>query len=202
MADSDDHLAARLDAARTGSPEALGAILEACRGYLLLVAQRELDPRLQAKGGASDLVQQTVLDAVRDFPRFEGASEDELLAWLRRLLLNNVTDFARQYRATDKRAIDRERPLEAGDSSRAPGGAFAADTPTPSREVMAREQDRAIQAALGRLPENYRQIIQLRYQEERSFEEIGEQLGLTANAARKLWLRAVKRLQEEVGETP
>lgn len=202
MAEPENDLADRLDAARAGSPEALGAVLEACRGYLLLVAQRELDPRLQPKGGASDLVQQTVLDAVRDFARFQGSSEGELLAWLRRLLRNNVTDFARQYRATDKRALDRERPLDAGDSSAVPGGGVAARTPTPSREVVAREETLAIQAALQRLPENYRLIVELRYQEEQSFEEIGALLGLTANAARKLWLRAIKRLQEEMGITP
>jgi RNA polymerase sigma-70 factor (ECF subfamily) len=46
-----------LPAARAGSREALGEVLEACRGYLLLLAQEELDPALQAKGGASDLVQ-------------------------------------------------------------------------------------------------------------------------------------------------
>src|ERR1700730_12825101 len=77
-----------LPAARSGSLEALGRVLEACRDYLLLVANKELDPKLQAKGGASDLVQQTFLEAQRDFARFRGDSEDELLAWMRHLLLD------------------------------------------------------------------------------------------------------------------
>ncbi len=42
-----------LPAARSGSAEALGNALEACRGYLLMIAQRELDSHLQPKGGAS-----------------------------------------------------------------------------------------------------------------------------------------------------
>src|SRR5947209_3557782 len=70
-----------LAAARTGSADALGRLLEACRGYLLLIGQRELDPALRAKGGASDLVQQTFLEAQRDFARFRGATEADLLAW-------------------------------------------------------------------------------------------------------------------------
>jgi RNA polymerase sigma-70 factor (ECF subfamily) len=194
--------AQRLEAARAGSQDALGQALEACRGYLLLIAQRELGPELQAKGGASDLVQETLLDAVRDFARFQGKSEDELLHWLRRLLLNNLADFARQYRETGKRQIEREVRLEGGDSSAERGAGLAASLPSPSTDVRAGEQAEAIRRAVERLPEDYRRVIVLRYQEERSFEEIADLLGLTANAARKLLLRAVERVQRELEGPP
>jgi RNA polymerase sigma-70 factor (ECF subfamily) len=186
-----------LPAARAGSAEALGQALEACRDYLLRIAQGELGSDLQAKGGASDLVQVTVLDAIRGFAKFEGNTEAELLQWLRRLLLNNLADFTRQYRETDKRQIDREVRLE-GDSSDERGGGLAAAWPSPSGEAMAHEQAEAIRRAIERLPDDYRRVIVLRYQEERSFEEIGDLLGLTANAARKLLLRAVERVQREL----
>src|SRR5690349_15212079 len=97
--------------ARTGSVDSLGRALEACRGYLLLIAQQELEPELQAKGGASDLVQETFLKAHRHFGRFHGDSEAELLAWLRRLLLNNLIDFRRQLR-TAKRQAGKEISLQ------------------------------------------------------------------------------------------
>src|SRR5258708_21186979 len=97
-----------LPAARSGSADALGKALEACRGYLLMIAQGELDPHLQPKGGASDLVQETLVDAVRDFARFRGTREEELRAWLRQLLLNNLVDFTRQYHETATREIARE----------------------------------------------------------------------------------------------
>src|SRR5262245_32188049 len=182
-----------LSAARGGSREALGRLLEACRDYLLLVANRELDFDLRAKGGASDLVQQTFLEAQRDFAAFHGASEDELLAWLRRLLVHNLADFTRRYRGTRKRGAEREVTLEGDSSAVAPGDALAADTPSPSGRAVAREQDEGLERALAQLPEDYRQVILLRYQEERSFEEIGEMMGRSPNAARKLWLRAVQR---------
>jgi RNA polymerase sigma-70 factor, ECF subfamily len=178
-----------LPAARAGSPEALGQALEACRGYLLRIAQHELGPDLQAKGGASDLVQETVLDAVRDFAHFQGKTEAELLQWLRRLLLNNLADFTRQYRDTAKRQIGQEVRLDGGDSSAERGDGLAAAWPSPSGDAMAHEQAEAIRRAVERLPDDYRQVIVLRYQDERSFEEIGELPGLTANAARKLLLR-------------
>src|SRR5262245_17183074 len=184
-------------AARGPSREELGQALEACRGYLLSVAEGELAPELRAKGGASDLVQETLLEAYRDFPRFHGRTEDELLAWLRRLLLNNLADFTRQYRATGKRQLDRE-VAPAGDPSAVPGGGLAATGPTPSSEVAAGEQAEAVLRVLARLPEEYRRGIVLRYQDGRPFEEIGAELGLTPNAARKLLLRAIERVRQEL----
>src|SRR5262249_26022430 len=106
-----------LAAARAGSHEALGRALEICRGYLLLGAERQLGTDLRAKGGASDLVQETFLEAQRDFVQFQGTSEEELRAWLQRLLLNNLGNFARRYRATHCREVGREQALEAGSSS-------------------------------------------------------------------------------------
>jgi RNA polymerase sigma-70 factor (ECF subfamily) len=185
-----------LPEAQAGSSEALGQLLEACRGYLLLVAQRELAPDLQAKGGASDLVQETLLDAVRAFPRFQGTSEAEVLAWLRRLLLNNLVSFARRYRSADKRQVAREVGLAGG------SGGPAADVPTPSRQAVEHEEARRLQEALGRLPEDYRRVLRWRFEEDRPFEEIGRLLGLTPNAARKLWARAVRRLRQETEGTP
>jgi RNA polymerase sigma-70 factor (ECF subfamily) len=201
MAQPAEDAAQWLPAARAGSAEALGRVLEACRGYLLLVAQRELDPELRAKGGASDLVQETLLDAVRAFPRFRGDSEAEVLAWLRRLLLNNLVSFARRYRDADKRRLAREVALDAGDSSAA-GGGPAADASSPSGRAVAGEEERALHEALGRLPEDYRGVLLLRFQQELSFDEIGRRLGLTPNAARKLWARALRRLRQETDGPP
>jgi RNA polymerase sigma-70 factor (ECF subfamily) len=189
MVDSLGDDARWLSAAREGSGEALGRLLEACRNYLRLVAERELDPSLRGKGGVSDLVQETLFEAVRDFERFHGSTEAELLAWLRRLLLNNLVSFTRLYRQTGKRQVEREVPLS--DPS--------AHSLTPSGHAMVNEQSEAIRTALGRLPEEYRRVLRLRYEEGQPFEQIGAAMGLSSNAARKLWVRAVKRLQHEAG---
>src|SRR5262249_60240894 len=97
MPEQSPDISPQLAAARTGSLDALGRVLETYRAYLLLVADRELDPKLQAKGGASDLVQETFMEAQRDFGRFQGTTDGELRAWLRQLLLPNVANFARPY---------------------------------------------------------------------------------------------------------
>jgi RNA polymerase sigma-70 factor (ECF subfamily) len=190
--------ATHLPAARAGSREALGEALEACKCYLLLIADQELGPDLRGKSAPSDLVQETFHEAQRDFARFEGTTDEEWRAWLRGLLLHRLANFRRRYRGTRKRSVGREVALDAGDSSVERGGALAADTPSPSGQAMAREQALALQQALARLPDDYRQVIAGRYQEQLSFEEIGRRSGRSAEAARKLWWRAIERLQEEL----
>ena len=197
MAERGPEIARRLDEARAGSPEALGRALEAFRGYLLRIAEQELDPDLRAKGGASDLVQETFLKAHRHFDRFHGDSEAELRAWLRQLLRNQLADFRALFREAGKRRLSREVGLDAG--SRA-GPADAG--PSPSGVAIGHEEADALRRALGRLPEDYRRVLVLRHQEGQTFEEIGRQMGRSAEAVRKLWARAVERLQQQWEDAP
>jgi RNA polymerase sigma-70 factor (ECF subfamily) len=187
-----------LTAAKAGDSDALGQALESCRNYLLMVADKELDPKLKAKGGASDIVQQTFLEAQQAFARFEGGSEQELLAWLRRMLLNNVANFRRHWAGTDKRQVDLEIPIHGGSPSRTGNSWLPDGGLTPSREMMVDERDAALNAIIAKLPDDYQQVLNLRYREEKSFDEIAVTMKRSANAVRKLWARAVERLQEEL----
>ena len=201
MPNPDNDAGEWLEEARAGSSEALGRVLEACRGYLLLVADRELAADLKVKGGASDLVQETFIEAQKDWGRFQGKSDAELLAWLGCIMQHRLANFARRYRKTQKRGIGREVAFPAGDSSHPGSPGLAGDTPTPSAEMMARERVEAIESVLARLPEDYRQVITLRYQDQLSFDEIGKIMNRSADAVRKLWWRAVGRMQDDL-ETP
>ena len=84
-----------------------------------------------------------------------------------------------------------------GQSLQAAQGGSNEASPSPSAEASAREQAEALQRALARLPEDYRRVVVLRYREERSFAEIGMLMDRSADAARKLWARAMERLREE-----
>ena len=176
-----------LAAARGGSREALGNALEACRRYLLAIAARELDPELHAKGGASDLVQETFLEAQRDFARFQGSSPDELRAWLRQVLLHNVGAFTRRFRATSKRAVGLEVAIQAGGSVAGPDEPKAASNLSPSGIAIEHEQASTLKRVLERLPDDYRRVVFLRFQEGRSFDEIGQLTDRSPDAARKVW---------------
>ena len=184
--------------AQAGSTAAVGEALDACRAYLLMVATREVDPALRVKTAASDIVQETFLEAQRDFRRFHGTTEAELLAWLRQVLLNNVANCQRRYRQTAKREIDLEVDLTNEHSSLNWQESVDAGCPTPSWQAVTNEAQTSLEVALENLPTEYRQVILYRYQEERSFAEIGDLMNRSPEAARKLWARAVERLEKEV----
>lgn len=196
---AEESISVHIQPARNGSAEALGAILDLARDYLLGVANRELGSQLQAKAGASDVVQETFLEAQRAFSRFKGESAQELLAWLRGILLNKMSELNRRYQGTEKRRVNREVPLEEPQS-----GTFVAhptppsDTPSPSSIVSVQEEARLVQQALEKLPEHYRQVIVWRQWDDLSFEEISVRLGRTTDAVRMLWWRAIERLQQEM----
>jgi RNA polymerase sigma-70 factor (ECF subfamily) len=197
MAEPAEDAGRLMAAARGGSREALGRALEACRRYLLGVAEGELDPDLRSKGGASDLVQETFLEAQRDFARFEGSSAEELRAWLRQVLLHNVGAFTRRYRATGKRSVAREVTLGGNGSWGGIEQGLAGSTISPSGVAIEHERALALRRALDRLPEEYRRVVVLRFEEGRSFEEIGRLTDRSPDAARKVWSRAMERLREE-----
>ncbi|HUY35812.1 MAG TPA: sigma-70 family RNA polymerase sigma factor [Pirellulales bacterium] len=186
-----------LSSARAGSREALGQSLEVCRPYLLRVAGGRLDRKLRAKGGASDVVQQTFLDAQRGFKGFTGESEAELLRWLRTLLLHNVANFKRDFHGTAKRQVAREIAL---DQEGPPSAwlALAGHEPTPSQQALRTEEAERVQQALARMPKRLRRVIELRHQRQWTFQEIGRRLKLSASGARVLWKRAIERLSEEL----
>jgi RNA polymerase sigma-70 factor (ECF subfamily) len=181
--------------AREGSADALGRVLMDCRDYLLLTADRKLDPVLRQKVSASDLVQETFLEAQRDFGQFQGQRAEEWLAWLCQILRHNLANAARRYRTAEMRATDREVSLDAP-LGRAPQDDVCCDTPAPGERAAAREEAAELGSALARLPENYRHVLHLRYQENRTFAQIGASLNCSPEAARKLWARAVARLQK------
>jgi RNA polymerase sigma-70 factor (ECF subfamily) len=180
--------------ARAGSNEALGRLLEACRPYLLLVANQQLPPDLQGKVGPSDLVQETFLRAQQHFGGFRGHTEADLLAWLRRILLNRLANTARSFQGTDKRQAGREVALETDDPVAALEKGVVDSAPSPPSDLIAREEAGAVRQALGRLPEHYQEVVRWRSWERLSFEEIARRTGRSAEAARKLWTRAVDEL--------
>jgi RNA polymerase sigma factor (sigma-70 family) len=51
---------------------------------------------------------------------------------------------------------------------------------------------------MARLPEDYRRVLQLRYWSGMTFVDIAPLLGRSPDAVRKLWYRAVERLQSEL----
>lgn len=203
MASSDDSILGHLiDQARQGGQIDRDRLFHACRDYLNLVARTQVESWLQAKVDASDLVQETLLEAHRDFHRFQGQTEAEWLAWLRRILAHNTADFVRHYRGTAKRQARREVPLggPSGDDSAARWPDPPAAVETPSQQLIRADRQLAVAAALATLTDDYREVITLRNVQRLPFDEVAERMGRSRPAVQMLWARALKKLQTALGE--
>lgn len=192
-----DSVRQQFEQARGGSDSSLGELFDECRNYLLLVARQQLDSRMRVKSAPSDLVQETFIEARRQFAAFNGNDLPQWTAWLRQILLFKVSESVRRYRKTSKRDLDREVPL-ANDNSRLDVEHLlvAPESRAPGKHI--RTDGDAIAAALARLPEHYQQVIRLRQWEALSFDEIAAKTNRTTGATQRMWARAVRRLREEV----
>jgi RNA polymerase sigma-70 factor (ECF subfamily) len=154
-----------LGRARAGDADALGRLLEAYRSYLTLLARVQLGRDLQGKVDPSDLVQEAFMEAHRDFARFQGRSDAELRAWLRRLLATGLADQVRRFRGARRRDLRLERQLAAAldQSSQALGRGLAAPGSSPSARAEKREDARRLAEALERLPAGHRDVLLLRH---------------------------------------
>lgn len=184
---------------RQGDVAARDALFVRYQHYLRVLAQGQLGRHLRAKCDPSDLVQQTLLEAHRDFGRFTGGTEAELLGWLRQILAHNLYNEARHY-ATKQRATTREVSLDdvrigLDHSSAALGRCLAADGSTPSQSAARRETAVLLADQMAQLTADYQTVLVLRIFEGLSAEEVAERMGRTAGAVRMLQMRALEALR-------
>ena len=190
-----------LASARGGDRAAVDKILDLYRNYLYLLARTQIDMNLARRVTPSDAVQETLLRAFKNFSRFRGASEAELMGWLRQIFARSLADHARQARSL-KRDVQREQAWRAGfeQSSRHLAQLAAANQQSPSEIVSQREQSVLLADALARLPPDYREVIVLRHLERVEFAEIATRLGRSSGAVRMMWARALERLRRELDD--
>ncbi len=175
--------------------------LERFRPYLTLLARLSLGGAIRAKVSASDIVQNTLIEAHRNPGKFAGRVVEQQLALLRKMLASNASKAGRDLRR-QKRDIDREQSLDAmlRESSRRLLGSLAADQSSPSERAMKNEAILLVADALESLPEAQREAVLLHYVDGLSTREIGERLNRTAGSVAGQLMRGLERLRELVGE--
>jgi RNA polymerase sigma-70 factor, ECF subfamily len=196
-----DHSAARLleNAKRTG-PGALGSLLELYRNYLRILARSQLTSELLPRATPSDVVQDTFLEAYRDFVQFRGTTPAEFVAWLRKILVRNIARLVEHHLVAQKRDIRKEVSLDAiarafDQSTCRLDQVLGAAVQSQSDRLHSSERAALVADHLAKLPSQYREVLVLRHLEELSFEEVALRMGRTAAAVRMLWVRAIDRLR-------
>lgn len=165
-------------------PDALPEILDRLRPRLQKLARRELAGELRARVRTSDLLQATYLDILQSLPAFRGTTEDELVAWMIRILRNNARDAVKYHRAA-KRLAPGGRPEAALDAEGIRGRG-----PTPSAETAFVDDLLLVGKALERLPADYRRVIVLHARLQGSHRDLARELDRSEGATRVLLSRA------------
>src|ERR1700761_1597028 len=81
--------------ARAGRAEALGELCSLYRNYMRMVVRTGLGPKLRERLELSDVVQEALVEVVRQFPQFTGQNEAALVGWLRRLVGQKLAHLGR-----------------------------------------------------------------------------------------------------------
>ena len=188
--------ASRLSHAKRANEQDRHDLLESYRNYLLLLASIRSDRKLRSKMGDSDLVQETLIQANRDFDQFRGISEAELTSWLRAILSAKKAKLARRYYGTAARdpRLEVQMQDEMDNSSQLLDRAFLAGS-SQSRQVAGRERSVLLADALAALPEHYREVVVLRHVKGYKLTEVAESMDRSVDSVKKLWARAMIRLR-------
>jgi RNA polymerase sigma-70 factor (ECF subfamily) len=173
--------------------------LERCREYLRLLARLQLGPRLQGKFDASDVVQQTLLEAHAKRDQFSGDDEAAWMAWLRQVLAHNLADALRAF-GQAKRDVAREQSLEDAihESSVRLEALLAAKQSTPSMRAERHEEAARLVEVLATLPEDNREALVMHYCQGMRLAEIARQLGRSPAAVAGLLKRGLKQLRSQL----
>ena len=181
----------------TDQPPAKAFPWDRYREYLRLVARLQVPPRLRAKVDASDVIQQTLLEAHEAVNRLAPLDEAGRAAYLRRMLANNLADLGRRFGA-EARDLGRERSLEASleASSAQLARWLAADQSSPSQRACRSEASLALADALAQLPEDQQMAVEMKHLRGCSVAAIAQAMERSETAVGGLLRRGLKRLRE------
>lgn len=179
--------------------------LQRFRPFLKALAERELQASLRQKVDASDIVQQTMLQAVESEHQWRGHGDAAKAGWLKAILLNVTHGVSRRFRRQG-RNVDRERSLDRHSGGRGSNedssGVIAQDLDgghtSPSLALQSHEERERILGAIEKLSPEQKQVLLLRYWEDHSLAEIAERLGKSPDAVAGLLYRAMKVMRSEL----
>ncbi|MHC4483464.1 MAG: RNA polymerase sigma factor [Planctomycetota bacterium] len=182
--------------AQDGGESALNQLCKVYGPRVLWIIRLRMGREIRSKLESMDLVQDALMSALKDLGTFEHKTEGDFLRWLSRIAENRLRNQLQRFHA-NKRDIRKEVRLN-GYRPTVEDSFVAAldivDTTTPSAIMSKREDLDKLAKAIDVLKPEYRQVIVLTKIEGLSYKEIGEKLGKSSEAVRKLVSRALEEL--------
>ncbi len=189
-----------VDRLRGGDQQVLGVLFARYRDQLHRMVQFRLDRRLRGRIDASDVLQDTFLDAAQHVDRFIDQPELPLVVWLRIMTSQRLIDLHRRHLGAKKRNAGQDVSLHQPALYEATSACIAIqladDLPTPSAEAQLGERVQKLEEVLDRMDPLDREVLALRHFEELNNGEVAEILGLSKSAASNRYVRALKRLKD------
>lgn len=189
-----------LEQAIAGDRVALEELLVTRHEQLLRHIDLKISSRLRSKVAPEDILQQTYMQAFKAIERFKPGGPGSFFAWLKTIATNKLIDASRKREREPVASVRAKAPGGSGSSSgyQSLFGLVANSSPAPGNQAMVDELLGAFHVALANLPDNYRQVVQLRYLEDLPLDEVAKQLGITSGAARGLCHRARQAVRDEI----
>lgn len=171
--------------------------LEEYRQYLLLLAKLQVSSDERGGLDPSDLVQETMLSAHQGLEQFRGATSQEFMAWLRRILANKLIDALRRKGRGQPVALSAlEADMDRSSTNLA--RCLLSEQSTPSVQLMRDDQLHRLAISLAALPEDQRQVVELRHLRGWSIPAISQELGKSVPSVAGLLRRGLEALREQM----
>ncbi|MHC4218308.1 MAG: sigma-70 family RNA polymerase sigma factor [Planctomycetota bacterium] len=201
--DEEDDELNLIRAAIAGNGEAFEAVVNHYAARLRWLIRMRLDPAVRARISADDILQETMLVASKRIGSLVVDNESAFWTWLCRVVEQRLIDVRRQHLQAARRDARREQPRP-GRADRSANvrleDVIGADGTSPSGRLRSVEQREALEAALGRLPASFREVIVLRMIEGLGVQETAAIMGRSPGAISVLLTKAIRRLGREIGE--
>lgn len=201
--DTIEQLVARL---RKGDDAALGDLYAHYHDRLKRIVQFRMDYRVAGRVSASDVIQESYINAAKRIQHFRDKPEMPFFVWLRLVMNQQLADLHRQHVQAEKRDVRKEISLErrgpSPHTSLAIAAHLAGRETSPSRAFSRVERIATLEAALNKMEPIDREVIALRHFEELTNSEVSAVLNIGEQAASKRYVRAIKRMRQVLDEVP
>ena len=185
-----------------GDTNALANLFQQHHDRLRKMVELRMDRRVQQRVNASDVLQQAFIDLADQLTNYQEGSGVPLFVWMRRITGQRLAKVHREHLGTRKRSAALEVSLQHGPSPQATSAALASQLvgnfTGPQDKAIRAERQVRLQDVLNNMDPEDREVIALRSFEQLSPAEVAAELGITTAAARMRYIRALRKLREEL----
>jgi RNA polymerase sigma-70 factor, ECF subfamily len=196
MSANHDETKSLLERAKSGDTYAFEELFKRHRSQLHKAIAKRMDRRVAARVDASDVLQETYMEAIKRLPSYLKHDGMPFYLWLYWIAREKVLAFHRQHLGAAKRSVQHEVPLLPIDSSVEFARGLIGRLPSASQELAKMELAERLRQAMEQLDADERDLIIWRHFEQLSTSDMAQLLQITQAAANKRYLRALERLRK------